>query len=246
MFLKGKKGFTLIASLMSIFLFSSLSYAEESPINSNVEEVIYQEKEITDLDTLATRAENGVTDSEAPTTETILAVDSDTGESTELKQLNTTQKLEVVKLEDDSQVETYKTTSLVSADATASGDRSVYNTQWDQSDGVKAYATFYYDLVKKDGHTYLYHKGGKGGWTIYDSTLSLSGKNVRFGSFGQGSDGKKTSLYTDYSPGLTFNYGSPGFRGVREEIYNKVGVSTSATVKRNSSSWKINVSANYK
>lgn len=118
-----------------------------------------------------------------------------------------------------------------------------YKEKWDSSLGVKADLTVYYNTKGTTPEEYLLTKVS-GGWTIADTSISLSNREVYYvseGSFPQ-------PVYNQHSTKTpttnSFNYNT-GFTKYVAEDFSLVGATSKVTLKRGTSStWTLTLPNN--
>jgi hypothetical protein len=228
-------------SIMLFILICSPVYAETQKNN-----VLYQATEIKDIDSLLKRAKSGLSD----VTENTVNFDGqviknigDKKENNHIKTYTTTQKLKVEKLYTGETVEHYATTKI----ALINSDGSQYGEQYDESVGVKAYSTIYWNYTTVNNITYTKLVSATGGWTIEDSQLYVTGKRVRLGATGMSPNRTYTEQYQDFYPsGTTFSYNAnTSWYPIQNDGFDKVGASSFCTVNDISSSWQLTLINNF-
>lgn len=232
------------------FLFSNSVAAEDT--------IIFEAKEIENLQVLEERAEKGITDLE----ETPYNIKDEVNNSEkakseeELEIIETTQKLEAVENEDNEIVTSYATTVFTDVPIDETEEKEVdelsfflldykkilksFSVQKAYADGnqsdstsgsfVRSYSTIYWkDRVTSAGREYRLDEV-KGGWTRLDGTVSMTNRVVRLGQMASSGTVSKT-----YNPTAnTFRYSAPTTWSWANRNCSAcfVGVHTSITIKR--------------
>jgi hypothetical protein len=211
--------------------------------------VLYEREEIKDIDKLFERAKNNISDiNEKKNKFSASLENNNTKQKDDLTILSTTQLLKSVKKNDGTIVNSYSTT-VFAVTPSADGSGSKNKNGWDSSYGIEAYSTYYYDYYNKSGGTspgeYRDLTSVKGGWKIHDSTISLSNRKVTLGASGTSYNGYYVQQITDkYPTGNSFSYSAPSSW---EPVYmsnGSVGVTTTVTLKRGSSTWTLTLRNN--
>lgn len=280
----GKKLKLFKIFILATLLFTSVgsATASTSSIGSlkkeKDEQIIYESKEIKDLDLLRERALKGVTDEKETKfkNNVVLQQDGDKKmsktEELTVKTYETTQKLKSVKKGDGTLQESMVTTvfvdipkepmgevdsneeSEVNNDKESeklsfispiykfvsnffTGDKVLAASQYDDETGssytVRSYSTIYWDRKTSGGLNYVRLTRVSGGWTLLDSTFTLSNRRVEYG---------QTPLTnvseTKYPTGNIFNYYTPTSWGWENDGSSvAMGATTYVTVKRGTNSF---------
>ncbi|PQP83203.1 hypothetical protein C0Q44_00250 [Paenibacillus sp. PCH8] len=191
-----KKLTKLLSTLVIVsMIFGSLNVSADS---TQEEVLLFEEEQITDIDTLIERAKNGITD--IPVNESkrsiislksnksiantqSLAQSTETDELVLEEQYETTQKIKTVQKGNEI-TETFSTTTIA-----VLADGSSYQTQPDSSGGVVAYSTVTYDKRQQNNlDTYKLIKVS-GGWNRHDSSINMNDRWYTFGASGNSFDG---------------------------------------------------------
>ncbi len=220
-----RKVSVLFGILSLALLMTTQVYANEG----NAPYSIISKQEITDKDALFKRAVLGITDfTEKTIVPKAQATNENTGKVRKLKTYSTTQLLKEARYSDGSLTKTYATTSFTvikSKDLTTvnkftiQSDGSKSDSKWDQTLGVRAYSTIYwnYTTYPGDSWTYVGLVEVSGGWTIYDNTEGVNNTSVLYGQAGIGHYGYVQVSMTHYPLYLDYDYFAPGSW---EPVYN--------------------------
>ncbi|MDO0824869.1 hypothetical protein [Desulfosporosinus nitroreducens] len=213
--------------------------------------VITENKQITDIDKLFDRAKKGISDikdNDIVPQAKGEAISKESGISIKAHLLSTTQLLKEEQLPGGDIVKTYATTNfalvpesqLLDAAQGIASDSSLTDSDWDKTDGVKAYGTIYWNYSYNGGVKYASMAGqtNKGGWSPL-SGYSLSKKKVTYGQSGMtASNGAKTQSSSITPSALTWSYKVPSkWIPVKADSTSYMGQSAYALVSRGSSSW---------
>jgi len=224
--MKNKK---LIGLMLTLILVISAMpvYAtnDEKPIDTSI--VSYSEyEEITDIEELTHRAEQGITDISIVDLPALVATAKIKGndESLSLEAIITCQILSEQITKDGYTEMTIVVTSIFGMDKEAFSSKSGgidYNYKWDGSYGVKAYSSNYYSI---DGNGEYRLDKITGGWIVSDSTLGIQNRHVVYGQSGFSSDapGGYTQTNGSLSPsgnfskttGYVYHVNSGGYSGM--------------------------------
>lgn len=228
--------------LSSFMLVASVPAFAASDLSVKEAKVIYQSKEIKDINKLLERAKNGISDIDEATSSfdsEVIKHDKSGVKTEKIKTYKTTQKLSVEQLPNGDTVESFSTVAI----ASISGDGSQYGTKDDDSLGVKAYSTIYWDYVYNgSGARYMKNKGVDGGWKISDSQLRVTNPIVRIGVTGIGLDNSNVQKSIDCIPSqLTYSFPAPSnWQAVKTAVSHKVGATIFATIKDTSNqTWSL-------
>jgi len=241
----------------SVLVFSSLSLvntvnAEEQ---DNQETVIYEKKEIKDLNKLYERAENNVTDKKINIDKLSEEVEVTLNDKEVSKDVSATTQLLKKTKDSEGNIDAYYTTTTfvddipASEEEASSGEVSASATstsrkasKWDSSGGVKAYSTVYYSVTYKDSVPYQDLSKVTGGWSVSDSSISLSNRKVDLGQSGGSLCGGVTQKKSFTPSGNTFSYPAPSSWCAVSSQVGSIGANTSVTLKRGSSStWTLSL-----
>ena len=216
--------------------------------------IVQENVEIKDQKNLLERAEKGISDLSSSEVKFIPKADLKNlknGQTVPVKTLETTQLLSTSK-NGNIEEKSYATTSfaLVPNDQVVSTEDTSGNQsrgQWDSSYGVYAYSTVYWDIVYINGYESVTISQITGGWTIEDTTITLSDRVTKayvvgttfVNGYQQYSFGEDdTNIYTN-----TFNiwYGSYYFNpvAVSGATDPSVSLATFATLHRGGSNWSL-------
>ncbi|WP_067843690.1 hypothetical protein [Amphibacillus sediminis] len=110
--------------------------------------------------------------------------------------------------------------------------------EYDSSYGVRAYSRIYYDRYTERGVTMAKLTKVTGGWNVYDSSISLSSRRVRYGASGW--PGVQHS-YTKYPTSNSYTYNLPSStKGVALTGTYHIGTNSHVTLKRGTrSTWTL-------
>lgn len=234
------KPFIIIFLLLASF---TPAYASENKKTNDKSKTLYHAQEIKDLKVLEKRAKQGISDDKSDqlnhVVETSL-INSDTGQIEKEVTYQTTQKLLTTVSEDGQLTNSYVTTTFsgtpsTTDNASPTGVVSALGSQSDSYSGasstVKSYSTIYWD-TKGSGTTRQFRLNkATGGWTILDSTFSISNRLARIG---------ETNISSTYYPSSnSFTYYSPSsFPWLNANAKtNYLGCTTEVTIKRGTNSW---------
>lgn len=231
-----KRLFSLVVMAM-LLVAIAWTYAYAAPGDSKVE---FEAKEIKDKPVLFERAKKGITDldDEKIVTRGQL-LNKRTGKAEPARIYTTTQLLRVEKLPNGARKSSYATTGFVVA---ALDHAHYYDYEWDSTFAVKAYGTIYWDWwYDPSGNAYYDLVKVDGGWSIADSTCSLSNKYVDIiqagWPYGKAYIQQKA---TKYPSGLTFAYSVPSnWEPVAEVHRYQVGITTYTRINRGGASWDL-------
>lgn len=221
-------------------------------------EVIFEKKEIKNLEQLRERAEKGITDintEEIPVLEAPnLLMD---GEEVQEEMYETTQKLKSVENEENEVIDSYATTIFL--DTTVDEEES--NKEEDEKVGfiepminfiigkkiyaasktestngvsatVKSYSTIYWSTRTYSGTNQYRLNRVKGGWTLLDTDFYLSNRKVFYGQ-----TGFTEVRTTKYPTSNTFDYTTPSSWGWEQQgSRSAIALHTYVTFKRGNTS----------
>ncbi|MDI6879899.1 MAG: hypothetical protein QMC95_13450 [Desulfitobacteriaceae bacterium] len=207
------------------FLFSiiGLTLLMANPVfatEANLSQFVVNKQVITDKNVLFNRAVLGITDlADKEISPKAELVNKKAGKKRNLKTYTTTQLVKEVKYSDGKSIKTYATTSftvikpkdLSTSKFSIQSDGSKSDSLWDQTLGVQAYSTIYWNYTKYAGDslTYVGLVEVSGGWTIYDSTEGVNNTSVLYGQAGIGHYGYVQVSMTHYPLYLDYDYFSP-------------------------------------
>lgn len=216
--------------------------------------VIFQHTEITDIETLAHRAFDRVSDIDAD--QHIQFQHNLHNENCDIpvNVYSTSQLLKKELYSDGTIVSSMATTfisfidneTLLGESLRANGTNS--KEKWDSSIGVKTYLTVYYKSTENtQGQEGFYINKVTGGWTITDSTLAVTNKKYSYASNGQNLNGPpnyiSSQINSDVSvTGWSFskNTGFSYYINSEAGMYY-VQASTDCMISRGGSSWSLNL-----
>lgn len=202
-------------------------------------ELISEKQIIKDNNILFERAKKGISDlHEEKIIPKAKLVNEKTQQELKVKTYTTSQLQKVTKDSSGKILqETYATTSF----AIALSDGSQSDSSWDETGGVKASSTIYWNYAYNNGFTYLDMSGQKisGQWTIYDNELYLTNKKFTMGQSGITlNHGYKQQVSNSNPSSLTYNYTVPSWYPVLADGQSSIGMSAYALVNDNSGdSW---------
>jgi hypothetical protein len=247
--------FPLVFALLLTVGFTNAS-AEQPSKKSLKTVVLSQKKEDTNIDSLFYKATHGISDiplSKLPTaTLNIQNITNKTSPFSANSDLLATQDNLTSKIDTTAQVlkttqngdtttQDIAVTSFVTIQPMASGSTS--GSKWDPSYSVKTYSTFHYSTMSVSGIDSIKETSVNGGWTISDSSVSLSGRSVHYGCSGiASSTGFGVDQYsTKYPSGNSFSYNTPSTWKYIDKgaDFMALGVNTYVTLKRGSSTWSL-------
>jgi hypothetical protein len=244
-----KKVFLLLVSLSLVFsVAGSFAYAEKYSVN----EVLFEAEEITDINILFKRAQNGITDIDEDniTNQKVSFLNGTEEFNPVVEYLATTQKIKSVR-QDGITIDTFKTTSFtLITGAEVSGESKlirpmgeVSDNDWDSAGGIKAYSTFTYNKRTENKLTVYKLVSVSGGWELHDSRYKLSDRKVVYGASGTSFSGgaNLTQVSSDLFPsGNTFSYNAPTSWQEVAQSGMIMGVNTYISITRGtSSSWSL-------
>lgn len=246
--------YSLLYCAFSIIFINSASAEANSDEH---QQIVFQAKEIKDEKELYKRAVKGIqevklTNEELPKYE---LKNKNTKEDVKLSHYTTSQLLKVENDGDTEVQEFAVTTFAVTEEETASlnsrfsvaslnndylfvaDSGSKREEKWDDSISVKAVITIYYSRITKNGVDYAKVTKASGGWTISDSSVSLSNRKVSIGSSGwpvnsQSIEKKPTENSWNYSTPFTWEY-------ISLNAGHHIGANSTVTLKRGGSSWEL-------
>lgn len=142
----------------------------------------------------------------------------------------------------NSSVNSYAITE-VSLYSTDSDEYKHTSTTDPQTYSVTAYSTVYVDDYYRDGAKYRLLLQVDGGYTILDSSVSITSENVLLGARGNSYYDNSLVNVTNSNNviGFTFSIGAPYW----PPVYGQVGAVNSATLHRGGSSWTFENDNNY-
>lgn len=184
--------------LMVVFCGTALA----STVPPAQDKILIEKAEITDTEVLFTRAINNVSDVQIRPEATAQLINTGSSTKLDLEVYSTTQLLKEVKKDDGTVVSTCAITVFA----------TLPNDKWDVAGGLRAYSTVYYDIVKDQYQMQFYDLYKvTGGWDRYDSTYSLSGREVSVGLVGGGMGGGVTTnqVMYKYPSSNSFTYYTP-------------------------------------
>lgn len=247
-----KKIFYLSALLIIFTLSSAFNAFAAENIAS-----LKKQLEITDLDILYEKAQNGISDNKEMDAQlqqnstAILSGDKGTFSTNDV--LSTTQKLTSEQTGEGLE-ESYVTTTFanvnfdeLSKDSIiqpfAIGDQG--DDEYDTTVSVKAYSRIYYSTSTKNNVTHYAITKVTGGWISYDAYVSF--KNAKVSITQQGTTNYsgctngycKDQTVTNTVSGSTFTYTDPmtSWKPVTKNDYTLIAVKQTATLYDSSSSW---------
>ncbi|TYR81546.1 hypothetical protein FZC66_06830 [Priestia megaterium] len=246
-----KKAISYLMAFTMLFLLVIPVSAKEKEVVQK-EKVIYQAKEITNQKELYERAVKGIKD--VPINDLSLPKqemkNNQTKENVELSEHVTSQLLNV-KTVDDTEIQEIAVTTFVTPESSTileptfttfatSGSKS--EEEWDSSYGVRAYSTIYYSRTTKDGVSYAKVTKASGGWSISDSSISLSSRKVTIGTSGWPAG---TQSITKYPTGNSWSYSTPtSWEYISTTSGHSIGATSTVTLKRGSSTWTLKLNNN--
>ncbi|MBY0085790.1 hypothetical protein [Brevibacillus brevis] len=246
-----KKIGSIVTALLLTFSLGSVVFAGNAISSSS--KVTYKANEITDLKLLFEKAKERKTDLPENTPRKAALLKD--GESKDIQVYQTTQRLQVVKdtKTNNNIRESYVTYEFynVPKDALKEGTISTLGSKedekWDSSYSVKAYSTYYFDrYYDQNGLPYRDLTKVSGGWVIDDSSVAVTNKEVWFGASGGAlrTDGTAGGTVIQDSPhyfptSLSFSYSAPSSWRPVADSASSIGVTTKATLKRNTSTWTL-------
>lgn len=249
-----KKAISLIfVAILMLCAIGGIGYAET--VDKNAAITVFERPEVKDVNELYRRAKAGISDVSIMNMESanldIELRDVD-GKVAHLKAYKTAQLLKKEIEVDGSVSETIAETTIVALDdpmnvsimqtaGITDGSGSKYGETWDSSMGVKAYITIYYKW--KDGALtgYLLTQV-TGGWTVVDTSISLSNRSLEFGCVGGVFGGGAANSMQFYAYAPTSNSFSWNTNFTQYIERGVVGAKTSVTLKRGTSStWTLNL-----
>ncbi|WP_434750059.1 hypothetical protein [Paenibacillus amylolyticus] len=246
-----KKTTKFLSTLVIVsMIFGSLNVSADP---SREEVVLFEEEQITDIDTLMERAEKGITD--IPVNESIQSIislepDKSFANARSFTQINdsdefvleekyeTTQRIKVVQKGNDI-TETFSTTNIAVLAANSS-----YQTQPDSSGGVVAYSTITYDkVVQNNLNTYKLTKVS-GGWNRHDTKINMTDRNYTYGATGNSFEGGFLVQQTSGQINTTLNAfqanAPTSWKYVVKDSLLTFGVSSQVSLSRGTGSkWKL-------
>ncbi len=250
-----KKSMCIVSALLiTVSLGSAVDGNEVKAKEIEKPKVVYSSKEVKDIDRLYEMAKNGETDQEKDLESKVAMKGNVTsGDGLNVENLSTSQLLKVTK-EGDKTTETYATTGFA-VTHTPSGDFGVQDTsnrsKWDESIGVKAYSTVYYNIEfdrnKKD---YLKFTKITGGWTVQDKSISLSNRKLVYGANGSANGSSwitQTSSITPSKNSFSVNVVKkhPKWKAVTDITDgSSLGGNSTVKLKRRSSTWTLQLTNN--
>jgi hypothetical protein len=236
---------SVLGLLVSMFAFNTPSYAQtQSKVN-----VIYEAKEIKDVNKLLARAKKGVTDDTSLEKQNNEIVNLKGSKATKsLKTYNTSQLIKKVEKENGEIVETYAYTTitpLTSEDFAATADGNKYDSKYGESYGVQAYSTFYYETQDVNGNVHIDLTSANGGWNIDDSGLSISDQRVNVGQTGPSrlGSGYSNDPITIYPSSTSWSYS--GYRNwvpidtTSGDSYYSVGTTSWVDISGYGDTWSL-------
>jgi hypothetical protein len=257
----GKEGITMLKrmgriSVITLLLVLALCATALASTTPNAQDKILIEKaEITDTEILFTRAINNISDIQIIPEATAQLVNTESSTKLDLKIYPTAQLLKEVKKADGTVVSTYAFTvfaTLPDEDFDEGGELRVYSTlpddDWDEGGGLRAYSTVYYDIVEDQyGMEFYDLYRVTGGWDRYDSTYSLSGREVRVGLVGGALGGGVTSGQVMYKYPTTnsFSYNTPSsWKPANPFQIGAAGCTTYIEINRFGEKWDLTLNNN--
>ncbi|MED3645609.1 hypothetical protein P4475_02005 [Halalkalibacterium halodurans] len=238
--------------IFSLFLFNLTATAAK-------EKVIYEAEEITDINELYERARNGISDEpiknqnlpnwELTEKETEIRMNK---HMSEIEEYATNQLLSVKKV-GDVEVKEYAATvfadidlkehSFEENDSFVSILGSTNRSKWDDSVSVRAYSTIYFTESTYRGMDYVRLDKVTGGWQRSDTSVSLSNRKVVLGCSGTPVGSQTTTRNPTTN---SFSYTTPSTWKRVTAVQSIVGVNTTVTLKRGTSSqWTLKLTNNY-
>ncbi|MGN7471701.1 hypothetical protein [Brevibacillus sp. SAFN-007a] len=245
-----KIGSILIAILLTVSI-GNVALAED--FGKAKEEVIFKANEINDLQVLFERAKAKKTDLKEVSSG-VATIFKDGGPIEDIPVYQTTQKIQSVKdLKTNNIKESYVTyvfynvpkEVLLEDSFTTYGQKG--DEKWDSSYSVQAYSTYYFDRYY-DQNNLAYKKltSVSGGWNIDDSSVAITAREVWFGASGGSlqdngtAGGSVIQESPHYKPtSNSFSYNAPTHWKPVADFASVVGVTTKASLKRNSSTWTL-------
>jgi len=240
----------LLVSIV-LFSFSVFPIGTSAEKIGNKEKVIQRFTEIKDINKLYERAKNGVSDVNREVEKNFVAKvvlqSTDGLENGTVQTYSTSQLLKVSEVNGD-KIETYATTTFYDISDLYNGNfqtnDSSNKSKYDSSISVRAYSTVYYTTSSIDGEDYTDLTKVSGGWTILDSTVSLSNRKVNFGATGWAKSGVGYVQQTSYNnpTSNSFSYSAPSsWAPISVVSTGRIfGVTTWVTLKRGTNSvWEL-------
>lgn len=226
-----------LAVVAMLLVASASTYGYTAPRDLKVE---FEAKEIKDKQVLFERAKKGITDLND---DKILTrgklINVRTGKDEPARIYTTTQLLKVETLPNGSKQSSYVTTGFVVSPLDYA---QYYDYNWDSTYSVKAYGTIYWNWwYDPNGVSYFDLAKVDGGWSIADSTCSLSGQYAIVAENGWVYEsGYHQQTTTKYPSGLTFAYSAPStWEPVSSSGNYQVGQTTYTRINRGGSAWDL-------
>jgi hypothetical protein len=211
------------------------------------ERILVNKQEEKDLNKLYKKAVNGESDIN-PTElkeDLDISITNEADNKEEKVDVDVTAELtkKVVK-EDGTIVESYTVTAFtdISESIGIMSSGSNRTDAWDSSGGVKGWSQYNYDKQVKGDYTYQDLQSVSGGWSVADSSITISSREVLYGATGpRMSDGSYvTQRQRMYPTGNSFSYTAPSkWEPVR--ITHAVGVTSYAYLARGGSKWTFTI-----
>lgn len=225
-------------------------------------EVVYEKKEIKDLNKLFDKAIKGETDLELPAASDGKLINKKTGEQKTFKTYKTTQLLKVEKNKKGNLKKKYVTTAFTIFKLDDSDDNIVSTqeeegvfgnpAEWDSTGHVRVWSKFYFVYGETDNgvQTVLVTRV-EGGWDVYDNQYDIQNRHVQITCNGymEGRISVSDQIEDKYPDWLDFHYYAPNdWDHVMTTLAYQVGNVVECEVYRGSEHWYLehdNVTKNY-
>lgn len=239
-----KKTFIMLLVIVVMLSLPVVTYGNQTKGSEVALDIIFQAREIKDLDVLFERANNGITDVDKyDAKRDARIINESTGIERPIESVTTTQLLSSEKSQDGTIRNRYVTTSFASVyndDLNITGGlRSKYDwANEDRTFSVRAYSTIYWsEVLMPYGNCYeLSHVAG--GWTILDSQASLSNRRARLAQNGWAPGGYKIQRSTWYNVNMSWlRYNIFNWVPVATASYSEVGAAQTVRIHQQGSTW---------
>lgn len=202
-----KKMWIMVVAMFCLMVTALPAYSMTLSENSR-NQVIFENKEILNLDVLLQRAKRGETDYKTAANKGV-AINLNSQEEIEIPVFSTTQLLKIEK-KGDKLVNTYATTSFIEI---SSVNFSLSKSTFDSTGYIRAYSTIHWTETYFAGLPYVDLTQITGGWErigVGGSQIALSDRYVNLGQFGLRTNGFFGSYSKPFYPTAnSYSYSRP-------------------------------------